>query len=76
MIIIMMPMQNNQGKGTEGVWGTIAILSRMPREEHSEKIIYELKLGGAKGYFPWGYLANEDSRKEKSNCEGPEVGEC
>lgn len=28
--------------------GTIAILNRMSREGHYEKIIYESKLGGAK----------------------------
>ena len=56
--------------------GTIAILNRVLREDHSEKIIYELKLGGAEGNLPWGYVANEDSRKENSNYEGPEVAEC
>lgn len=56
--------------------GTIAILNRMFREGHYEKIIYESKLGGAKANLSWGYITNEDSSKANSNCEGPEVGEC
>lgn len=45
----------------------------MFREGHHEKIIYESKLGGAKGNLSWGYIPNEDSRKANSSCEGPEV---
>lgn len=54
----------------------IAVLSRMLREEHAEKVIYESKPEGAERNLPWLYLEDEDSRKENSNCEGPEVGEC
>lgn len=54
----------------------IAVLSRMLREEHAEKVIYESKPEGVERNLPWLYFKDEDSRKENSNLECPEVREC
>ena len=71
----MMPKSNKPRGREERVFrGTMAIVSKMFREGHHEKIIYESKLGGARGNLSWGYITNENSRKANSSCEGPEVG--
>lgn len=48
----------------------------MLREEHAEEVIYESKPEAAERNLPWLFLEDEGSRKENSNCEGREVGEC